>query len=84
VIPRLLTPSAPTPTAASAVVTTNHELLDAMTDPDGDEWNGGADREIVDLCLWPRNGVGLTLRGHQFVLGKVWSEPRHRCVGAPA
>jgi hypothetical protein len=72
------------PVAASAVITTNHELLETITDPDGNGWNDGPQREIVDLCPWRRNAIVVDLHGHRFVLGKVWSDRRNRCVAAPA
>lgn len=71
------------PAAATGVVTTNHELLETITDPFNNGWNAGPAGEIMDLCPGRRNRTSVPLHGHRFILGKIWSAKRKRCVSGP-
>ena len=66
------------PTRALANVTA-HEVLEMVTDPDGNAWVDRAGEEIADKCVW-RFGSCTTLGSTRWQLQKEWSNADHGCV----
>jgi len=66
------------PTRALANVTA-HELMEMLTDPDGDAWVDRTGEEIADRCNW-RFGGCVTLGSTRWQLQKEWSNADHACV----
>jgi hypothetical protein len=66
------------PTRALANVTA-HEVLEMITDPDGNAWLDRAGEEIADKCVW-RFGSCTTLGSTRWQLQKEWSNADHACV----
>jgi len=66
------------PTRALANVTA-HEMIEMITDPDGNGWLDRAGEEISDKCVW-RFGSCTTLGSTGWQLQKNWSNADHGCV----
>jgi hypothetical protein len=66
------------PTRALANVTA-HEVLEMITDPDGNAWVDRAGEEIADKCVW-RFGSCTALGSTRWQLQKEWSNADHACV----
>ena len=66
------------PTRALANVTA-HEVLEMVTDPDGNGWLDRAGEEVADKCVW-RFGTCTTLGSTRWQLQKEWSNADHACV----
>jgi hypothetical protein len=66
------------PTRALANVTA-HEMLEMLTDPDGDGWVDPSGQEIADKCAW-RFGSCVSLGSTRWQLQKEWSNADHACV----
>ena len=66
------------PTRALANVTA-HEVLEMITDPDGNAWVDRAGEEIADKCVW-RFGSCTTLGSTRWQIQKEWSNADHGCV----
>ena len=66
------------PTRALANVTA-HEVLEMITDPDGDGWLDRSGEEIADKCAW-RFGSCVTLGSTRWQVQKEWSNADHACV----
>ena len=82
------------PEAESTVNTVAHELVEAITDPDGTGWMDPNGFEVGDKCeigpqLGPVLGYGADgapynqlLNGHQYLIQDMWSNARGGCVSA--
>lgn len=66
------------PTRALANVTA-HEIIEMLTDPDGNAWVDRSGEEISDKCVW-RFGSCTTLGSTRWQLQKNWSNADHACV----
>jgi hypothetical protein len=66
------------PTRALANVTA-HEVMEMLTDPDGNAWVDRAGDEIADKCVW-RFGACTALGSTRWQLQKEWSNADHACV----
>ena len=66
------------PTRALANVTA-HEVIEMLTDPDGNGWVDRSGEEISDKCVW-RFGSCVTLGSTRWQLQKNWSNADHGCV----
>ncbi|HSP18723.1 MAG TPA: hypothetical protein VLQ79_04365 [Myxococcaceae bacterium] len=66
------------PTRALANVTA-HEVMEMLTDPDGDGWVDRTGEEIADRCNW-RFGGCVTLGNTRWQLQKQWSNADQACV----
>lgn len=66
------------PTRALANVTA-HELMEMLTDPDGDGWVDPSGEEIADRCNW-RFGACVTLGDTRWQLQKEWSNADRACI----
>ncbi len=64
---------------------TAHEVMEMLTDPDGNGWLDRSGDEIADKCNW-RFGSCVALGGTRWQLQKQWSNADHACVqeAAPA
>jgi hypothetical protein len=58
---------------------TAHELLEMVTDPDGDGWRDSDGEEIADKCVWMFQSC-VALRGGNWQLQKEWSNEAKGCV----
>ena len=88
------TPNPNSPLIDSTNSSLSHELIEAITDPDGLTWMSGTSAvdfgfEIADLCqpLADINGFALdptlTLNGKKYELQLEYSNKYHACAGAP-
>lgn len=92
-----LTPSAGqdpegNPEAESTVDTVAHELVEAITDPEGTGWMDPNGFEVADKCeTGPQLGTPLgyaadgspyneLINGHEYLIQGMWSNPRNGCV----
>lgn len=66
------------PTRALANVAA-HEILEMLTDPDGNSWVDRSGEEIADKCNF-RFGSCVTLGSTRWQLQKQWSNADHGCV----
>ena len=66
------------PTRALANVTA-HEVLEMLTDPDGNGWVDRSGEEIADKCAW-RFSSCVSLGSTRWQLQKEWSNADHACV----
>jgi hypothetical protein len=66
------------PTRALANVTA-HEVMEMITDPDGNAWLDRSGDEIADKCVW-RFGSCTALGSTRWQLQKEWSNADHACV----
>jgi hypothetical protein len=58
---------------------TAHELLEMVTDPEGDAWRDADGEEIADKCVWMFQSC-VALRGGQWQLQEEWSNGASGCV----
>jgi len=58
---------------------TAHEVLEMVTDPDGDGWVDPSGQEIADKCAW-RFSSCVSLGSTRWQLQKEWSNADHACV----
>jgi hypothetical protein len=80
------------PVAESAIDTVAHELIEAITNPDGDAWMDPNGFETADKCeSGPQYGAALgyaangspynqVINGHQYLIQMVWSNRAPGCV----
>jgi hypothetical protein len=66
------------PTRALANVTA-HEMIEMVTDPDGDGWLDRDGEEVADKCAW-RFSSCVSLGSTRWQLQKEWSNADHACV----
>jgi len=62
-------------------ITVGHELVESITDPDGNAWFTGhhPKSEVADRCE-NETDYDITLRGHVFAVPELWSNVDDRCV----
>jgi hypothetical protein len=58
---------------------TAHELLEMVTDPEGDGWRDSDGEEIADKCVWMFQSC-VAFRGGQWQVQKEWSNAATGCV----